>query len=412
MAVTSLERPRDKFVPLSRAALLELLPRLDPLSEEEQAGFVRFADRLAAQLHQDFHSQLRELKSAYTPFDPDCDDHAIRTWSAAQRDEELDQFFSRIAWLLQRANYVRLDRHDVEEACRLVSDWGINMEVDFSVFDRWLIFARGDRVEKRPRRRWRKGWRTERAEVDVFSRMVIVLKLRRGGLQGPDVDTRHIFLKMFKNIPQMDLEMLLPGSRVRFSNFDRGKLGLSLLSGLVLAFWNVLKTTLLPLIGVGATVVAPGSMTLWWGLTAGTLGYGWRSFYSYNWTQTRYRLTLTSNLYYRNLDNNAGVLFRLVDEAEEQEGREALLAYWLLWRQGGEDGLVRCEIDRRIEALLHEQTGHHCDFEISDALAKLLRLGLIHEVAHEVYKALPLGTALEKLEERWRAELRPTGGSR
>ena len=42
----------------------------------------------------------------------------------------------------------------------------------------------------------------------------------------------------------------------------------------------------------------------------------------YPYTRDKYRLCLTRNLYYQNLDNNAGVLFRILEEAEEQELRQ------------------------------------------------------------------------------------------
>lgn len=390
---------------LSRADLVDLLPKTAGLDAASEHRFRQLAERLASQIHQDFHRQLQALKVAYADFDPDLDDHRLRRLSEAERDQRLDEFFSKMVWLLQRANYIRLDRHDVDEACRLVSKWGINMEVDYDVFERWEIFARGDVVVRRPLRHWRKGWRTEMVEVPIYSRLVIILKLRPDRFKDQRIDTRDIFLKMFKDIPQMDLEMLLPGAKVRFSSFDRGKLGFSLVTGLVLAFWNVLKITLFPLIGLGATVVSPGPTALWWGITAGTLGYGWRSFYSYNWTQTRYHLTLTRNLYYQNLDNNAGVLFRLVDEAEEQECREALLGYWFLWQEAPATGWCKQDLDRRIEKFLLDQTGISCDFEVKDALAKLLRLGLVQETQPGQFRALPLEEALNKLDQRWREEL-------
>src|SRR6185436_10749928 len=66
-----------------------------------------------------------------------------------------------------------------------------------------------------------------------------------------------------------------------------------------------------------------------------TCGYGIRSFYGYLQTKQKYQLNLTESLYYQNLDNNAGVLSRLLDEAEEQENREAILAYFFLWQARG-----------------------------------------------------------------------------
>ena len=39
---------------------------------------------------------------------------------------------------------------------------------------------------------------------------------------------------------------------------------------------------------------------------------------------------LTDNIYYRNINNNSGIFTYLIGEAEEQECKEALLAYYCL----------------------------------------------------------------------------------
>ena len=61
-------------------------------------------------------------------------------------------------------------------------------------------------------------------------------------------------------------------------------------------------------------------------LVGGTLGYGVKSFFGYLRTKDKYQLHLTRHLYYQNLGNNKGVLFRMIHDAEEQEFREAILA--------------------------------------------------------------------------------------
>jgi hypothetical protein len=80
-----------------------------------------------------------------------------------------------------------------------------------------------------------------------------------------------------------------------------------------------------------------------------------RSVLGYLQTKDKYRLVLTRRLYYQNLDNNAGVFFRVLDEAEEQEFREAILAYaarsasaagWLGCRAFGSGS--RSVVERRV----------------------------------------------------------------
>src|SRR5262249_39056932 len=151
-------------------------------------------------------------------------------------------------------------------------------------------------------------------------------KQRKHRRLGKSPDTESVFLKVFKDIPKLDLEMLLPGARVQITKWDRSKIGFPLLTGLALAVWKIIQDVFQ---FVRAVVLHPSML---WGAAVAGLGYGYKSFYGYQTTKQRYSLNLTQSLYYQNLDNNAGVLFRLLDEAEEQECREAILAYYYLWR--------------------------------------------------------------------------------
>jgi hypothetical protein len=153
-----------------------------------------------------------------------------------------------------------------------------------------------------------------------------------------------------------------------------------------------------------------------------TCGYGVKSFYGYLQTKQKYQLNLTESLYYQNLDNNAGVMSRLLDEAEEQENREAVLAYYFLWRKldkrGSTDdelgwksraqqntfpagGFTAEELDQRIEQFLSECLGRAIDFEVDDALAKLLRMNLVRQLAGGRYVAVSLAEALKTLDTAW-----------
>src|SRR5262249_27345269 len=147
--------------------------------------------------------------------------------------------------------------------------------------------------------------------------------------------TRHVYVKFFKDIPKVDLEMLFPGTRLKMPKFERGKLGASILSTLAIIGYKL---------GTGLGQVAwegvkgmknPFAM---WGVLTLVAGYGYRQYYGFQKTKQSYSLRLTESLYFLNLDSNAGVFNRLLDEAEEQECREAMLAYYFLWRKAGEDG--------------------------------------------------------------------------
>ena len=138
-----------------------------------------------------------------------------------------------------------------------------------------------------------------------------------------------------------------------------------------------------------------------WGVVGGTLGYGVRSFYGYLNTRQKYQLNLTQSLYYQNLDNNSGAIHRLLDEAEEQENREAMLAYFFLWRDVPPAGLSSAELDARIEAFLRTRVRGEIDFEVDDALAKLERLEIARQDAAGHWTVPPIERAIETLASRW-----------
>ncbi len=58
--------------------------------------------------------------------------------------------------------------------------------------------------------------------------------------------------------------------------------------------------------------------------------YSIKSAFSYTSAKRRYLLNVARNLYYQNLDNNMGAMLRLLDEAEQQEACETILAYFIL----------------------------------------------------------------------------------
>jgi hypothetical protein len=95
------------------------------------------------------------------------------------------------------------------------------------------------------------------------------------------------------------------------------------------------------------------------------------------------------------------VLFRLLVEAEEQEWREAILAYFFLWHFAGADGWPSDRLDEQIERFIARETKIAVDFEVGDALEKLKRLGLVEASADNLLRAVPIEQALQRLDHAW-----------
>jgi hypothetical protein len=185
--------------------------------------------------------------------------------------------------------------------------------------------------------------------------------------------------------------MLLPGARVQIPKMQWYKLGGSIVGGLGFIAYKIV---------MDLAQILTFAVTAVWGPIVALLGYGYKQYAGYQKTRQTYHLQLNQSLYYQNLDNNAGVLFHVLDEAEEQECREAILAYYYLWRYAGDKGWRAPDLDDYVEMDLERLVNLKVDFEIEDALAKLERLHLV-EKADDRYRAVPLQRGLEILDDKW-----------
>ena len=387
----------DHFIPLRQAELVETLCADAELPANTSAAFQRFCGMVVALCHHEFHARLRRLKSAYAPFDPDAEAIPLRSVSAEQKQQRLNALMQQFIALMEQANYRHLDCREIEPTLRGANHLGLRIDVDFRVFERLALFVRGEGMEKRKRRQLRRPWRTEEYEIPVYRRLVMMLKLRPHKRLGRGVNTEGVFFQLFKNIPKRDITMLLPGARARISRLDRGKIGFGLISGLGLTLWRILQEVshnIVELLNVGAHPAAI------WGLATGTIGYGAKSLLGYHQTRKQYHLRLTEVLYFQNLDTNAGVLHRVLDEGEEQFWHEIVLGYHALWRHAGTDGWTSLQLDEYVENDLQQRVHMRIDFDVRTALAGLERLHIVERVG-ERYRARPLDDVLRVLDRLW-----------
>jgi hypothetical protein len=385
-------RPHDTshFVPVHTAELIELLSGDQTLPEGAGEQVRKLGELLQDVYHAHYRHKQVAIKNAYFPFDPDSDATPLIALPAAEKQHRLNGLLRDLAWLLDRANFRHLTREEIEPMIQSASDWGIRMNVDFSAFEHVALFVRGEAYQERSLRSLWTLYQPKPIEVPIFRRLVLVLKLRQHPRLGPKVDTEHVFLKIFKDIPRADVDMLLPGARVKLKLFDRGKIGFGMISGVLTVMWRMHEELLQAFhqITVGGNTV--------WGLTAGIVGYAYKSYYDYQQTRQTYHLNLTQSLYFQNLDSNAGVLTRLFDEAEEQETRITLLAYYCLWRYGGETGLPEDELESAMELYLDRYAEVPLLCESGDPLARLARLELVEGSALRA-RVVPPEQALERL---------------
>ena len=399
---------REHFIPIRVADLVGFLcadrgPLLGQvLTADEQAAVRRFARSVTAHIHAIYLAEIRQLKEAYAPFDPDVDPKPLTPLTEEERTTAQTRLFGTFVHMMGRANYNRLTRDELEKVMAGASDWGVDMDVAWDAFDQVEVFYRGKGFGKRMKRNWRRWFRKEEVRVPTFARVAVIFKQKPHSRLGDEADTASVFLKLFKDIPQMDIEMLLPGGRIKMPLIERFKLGGSLASTVGYVAWKLSSFKLGLLVGGALT----GAVWALYAPLALVLGYGYKTWYSFQVSKQTYSLQLTQSLYYQNLDNNGGVMYRLLDEAEDQEARETLLAYFYLWRYAGERGWTPAELDDYVELDLERRLNMEVDFEIGDALAKLERAGIV-EVTDGRYKAIPIDAAQEKLDAAWERHAKP-----
>ncbi len=356
---------RGHFIPIDPRALLAVLRRLEPMSDAEAERFNTVIGLIEQRIHAEFQRRVRRLCEIYARFDPDVDVVPLPPSDTATRERLAAELFVGMGYLLEKANFRRLDRSDVQQAVRAMGALGASLAVNIEAFSRLDVYARGHHVDTRQRRRWQNWFRREVLHVPLYKRLAVAFRPHDDHRLPGHFNADTIYLRYFKNIPEMDVDMVLPGTRVKMSTLDHAMIAMPTFTGLFVTGLKIVKGALL--------VAAVGfyGLLAYVGLVIGTLGYGYRSFFGYVRTREKYQLNLTQSLYYQNLDNNLGVIYRAAAEAEDQEFREAVTAYYLLWRRAGPEGWTLEELDQQAEAMLREHVRGDVDFEASDAVEKL-----------------------------------------
>lgn len=399
----------DGFIPCRKADLISaLLAEMSPEGVQEQGAVFAL---LAALLHHEAHAKLEALKGLYDPLDPDA--------PTARRDaspDALERFEAALAAALTQANFEEIEAESVQtrDATRALT--GLSIKPSRAGIRRIRFFARGRREEAIELKEWF-GLRRRRIDAEVLNDVVVLVgfkneaeigrgdraafaRMRRGVRPG------SALVKHFRNVATPELVTLHPGAKPNMSRRDQLFLAAPALAGGVPVLLN-LWPALTVLGAVAAAYFTAGQvldnerLTRAVGALGGLVAMGafvMRQRMKFEATTLRYQKRLADTVYFRNLANNAGVIDLVVGAGEEQDAKEAILAYWVLRRQSAP--MTKPDIDAAAEACLRERLGFAVDFEIHDALAKLERLGLVTRDGN-AYAALAPADALARLDAAW-----------
>ncbi len=409
-------RKRERFIPVTRYALMERLsqPLAWPAGQSNDARrFFRYLDYWR---QQQYNSQLLDLEQTYEPFSPDSDLLMTRQFTIEEKRSLRQRLVAGVESLLVRANYERIDPHDLKLILTKDSHYGLDLYVDMNAFDEVLIYYRGASNKRHERRNFKKFMRKEEFDVPIFQRLFVLFKLkpfenRVMEIMGAEkldrekaekrvkklrshmpagVNENHVYLKLFKNIPRTDLEMVFPNTQVKFRMFDKLRLGATAGGGLgmgaVGAAGKIALLTTNPLAAVGA-VVGLGSIAF-------------RQAMGFVNQKQKYMVVMAQNLYFHSMADNRGVILKIAARAAEEDVKEEMLLYSVLAKEKARRADLPA-IDRAIEQYLLRTFGTDVDFDLEDALDRLVRDGIVREGADGSLDTLQPAAAAKHIDDKW-----------
>lgn len=398
---------REHYIPFNKEFLLE--QQIAAFADDTQKvdDFKKLFDIIEHYYHYESFNLNRNLKQNYALYDPDL--------SEKEREGFIDKsdfsvFKETLLTVLERGNYYRIDQETLKEAFTESDLIGLNLAIDFHAFKDYELYVRGHHKAKETVKKYY-FWKKE-VEIEYYDRVLIYLNYsdadyltqKKVKLGKMPIDPGSIALKIFKRVPKNDLETIFPNAIPKMSLKDKLLLwvpgvfgGISLLSAKVIPalinMYNAYET--------GETIDLLNSKTsLNQGLIAlGILSaYCFRQYNNFINKKIRYSKMLSDSLYFKNVGNNSGAFYSLLNSSEEEALKETILAYTFLNKS--QNPLTAQELDSEIESWFASQLNTELDFDVNDALLKLKSIGLGIE-ANGKWEVIPLNEALVTIDELW-----------
>jgi hypothetical protein len=405
---------RDQFIPVRKADILDALVEHGAFgSEDERDQFRQICRLLAAIYHYEYFDQLERLRHAYFYFNPALDQPARIDDATLERNYA--DLVEALTAVLKGANFVEMSHAEVEEAHRTRKVMRVEVEAPVDDFREIRFFWRGHHTETVETSEWF-GLRKRTHDVLVHDDLVLFVAMKPEAeiaskrelklLRRRKIRTGSVLIKYFRHVANTDLHALFPNVRVVMSAFDKLALSLPALAGAIPILLNLASTvTVLFLVagfylGLVAAVEhdqMKSAVAAMSGLVA-LGGFVMRQWLRYQRQSLKYQKELTDNIYFRNVNNNAGIFDYIIGAAEEQECKEAFLAYFFL--RAAKTALTQAELEERIERWLAATFTVEVEFEVADALAKLDRLGLLMRDGERLSVPPPKET-LARLDRVW-----------
>jgi hypothetical protein len=398
---------REQYIPFDKEFLLEQQIAEYNSDKKEIEDFKKLFDILEHYFHYEAFNLIRKLKQNYALFDPDLNPTEREGYIGKS---DFHVFKETLLKVLERGNFSCVDQDTLNAALKNSDLIGLKLAIDFNDFKDYGLYVRGHHKTREMVTKFL-FWKKE-IEFEYYDRVMIYLNYsdadyfneKKVRISKLPFDPGCIVLKIFKRVPKNDLETIFPNAIPKMSATDK------------ILFWvpgivggiSLLSTKVIPaLIAMYAAYKSGESLDLLNSKTAlnqglialGILGgYLFRQYSSFVNKKIKFSKMLSDSLYFKNLGNNSGAFYSLLNSSEEEELKETILAYAFLNRS--KDPLTEEELDYQIESWFKTKLNTDLDFDVKDALFKLKNIGLGFEKDGK-WKVIPLDKALILVDEIW-----------
>ncbi|CAN6202862.1 unnamed protein product [Urochloa humidicola] len=202
-------------------------------------------------------------------------------------------------------------------------------------------------------------------------------------------------LKIYEKIPIPDLPVVFPHKKLSFRILDTIRLDIATVIGLLAYVVNYKFESL---------ASSPSAFLLDIVAISALLILVFRVALGYKQTRDRYQLLVNKTLYEKTLASGFGSVYFLLDASEQQQYKEALLAYAMLLCRKKYQVSSRASIRDTCEEFMYEKFKAKIEMPIDKAMETLVRLGLVIELPTNGGSSvigLPCSEAYEILRSRW-----------
>ncbi|PON87710.1 hypothetical protein TorRG33x02_165540 [Trema orientale] len=213
-----------------------------------------------------------------------------------------------------------------------------------------------------------------------------------------NADIPSLQLKIYERIPIPDLPVVFPHKKLSFRIIDTVRLDVATLVGLLAYFINYkFENVLSSPSAIFLDVVAISALII----------YVSRVVLGYKQTWDRYQLLVNRTLYEKTLASGFGSVHFILDASEQQQYKEAILAYAILLKM--KDKMIcHRSVGDKCERFMYDVFKVKVEMPVDKAIGTLLRLGLATETSADGrvrLQAVPCSEAYAALKKRWNSLL-------